>query len=90
MRGQKLKNLVKIFENSPMSFTMQDYNLELRGNKEAKIEGCKKILSLSQECVRVSSKGMYISIFGKNLKIKCLTYDSLLIQGFINKIEFNK
>ena len=90
MRGQKLKNLVKIFENSPMGFAMQNYNLEVRGNKEVKIEGCKKILSLSQECIKISTNEMYISIFGKNLKIKCLTYDSLLIQGFINKIEFNK
>ncbi len=89
MRGQKFKNLVKIFENSPMSFTMQNYNLEVRENKEAKIEGFKKILSLSQECIRISTKNMYISISGRNLKIKCLTYDSLLIQGFINKIEFN-
>lgn len=89
MKNEKIKKIFKMFENSPMSFTLESSNLEIRGNKEVKLEGCKKILFLSQDCIKVSVKGMYVSFYGKNLKIKCLTYDSLLIQGFINKVEFN-
>lgn len=89
MKQKKINKIFNFIYNSPMSFALESSNFEIRGNKEVKVEGCKKILNLSKECIKISAKGMFVSFFGRNLHIKCLTYDSLIIKGFINKIEFN-
>lgn len=64
-------------------------HFEINGNKEAIIEGCKCILQYDENIVRISVKGMSVSFFGRNLMIKCLTEDSLIVQGFITSIEFS-
>ena len=85
----KIKKKIDTLKNSPISFATENSNIEMRGNREVKIEGCKRILHFSDDNIKISTKGMIINFFGKNLTIKCMTLDSLLIQGFINNIEFN-
>jgi len=75
---EKTKKFLNILNNSPLNFANENSNFEIIGNKEVKIEGFRKILA----------KNMYVNFSGRNLNIKCLTQDSLLIIGFINNIEF--
>jgi len=89
MKNFKIKKAINNFKYSSMGFATENSNLEMRGNREAKIEGFKRILNFSDDNIKISTKGMVINFFGKNLTIKCMTLDSLLIQGFINNIEFN-
>ena len=88
MLKEKTKKFLNILNNSPLSFASENSNFEIIGNKEAKIEGCRKILDFSDEYIKISAKNMYVNFSGRNLNIKCLTQDSLLISGFINNIEF--
>ena len=63
-------------------------HFEINSNKEVIIEGCKNILQYDENIVRISVKGMAVSFLGRNLEIKCLTTDSLIVQGFITSVEF--
>ena len=89
MKNFKIKNAINNFRNSSIGFTTENSNIEMRGNREVKIEGLTKILIFSDDNIKVSAKRMIINFLGKSLTIKCMTLDSLLIQGFINNIEFS-
>ena len=76
------------FKISDITNLLEDINIELKGNREAIIEGCKNIAQYDENMIRVNMNKMSISFFGRNLEIKCLNYDSLVIKGFITSIEF--
>ena len=84
----KIKDLFNHLKDSQIGFAIENSNIEIRGNREVKIEGCKRILSFSDDIIKISTRGMLINFHGKNLTIKCMNPDSLLIQGFIINIEF--
>lgn len=89
MAKEKINKFLNLLKSSPIGFATESSNFEIIGNKEVKIEGCKRILKFSKESIKISTAGMSANFLGRNLRIKCLTPDSLLIQGFINNIEFN-
>lgn len=84
----KIKNLFNHLKDSQVGFAIESSNIEIRGNREIRIEGCNRILSFSDDLIKISTKGMLVNFHGKNLTIKCMTSDSLLIQGLIINIEF--
>lgn len=84
----KAKDLIGIKE-SPLFSMLSPVHFEIIGNKEVIIEGCKCILQYDENIVRISVKNMSVSFYGRNLLIKCLTEDSLIVNGFITSIEFS-
>lgn len=70
----------KIMPNMPF--------IELRGNREALIEGCKGILEYDTQVIRVNTGSMVVSFCGRGLNIKCLTVSSLIVEGYITSVEF--
>ncbi len=62
--------------------------IELKGNREALIEGCKGILEYDTQVIRVNAGGLVISFCGRGLNIKCLTVSSLIVEGYITSVEF--
>ncbi len=63
-------------------------NIEIKGNREAIIEGYKSISEYDENMIKINMHKMAISFFGRNMQIKCLNCDSLVIKGFITSIEF--
>ena len=63
-------------------------HMELNGNREAIVEGCGGVLEYDGGVVRVKTGRLVAKFSGRNLVIKCLTADSLVIQGYITAIEF--
>lgn len=63
-------------------------HFEINSNKEVIIEGSKGILQYEENIIRVNMGKMITSFCGKNLSLKCLDSDSLVIIGFITSIEF--
>ncbi len=87
---KKYKNLLS-FENlkdSSAGIMLCPVNLEIKGNREVIVEGCKSISLYDENIVKVKMNKMSISFFGRKLEIKYLTSDSLIIRGFITSIEF--
>ena len=92
----KLKKIGKNFscDIKKMSGYMTDnvlnpVHIEMRSNREFVMEGCEKIEEYDENIVKVAACKMTISLFGKNLEIRCLNPDSLIVSGFICSIEFS-
>ena len=63
-------------------------HMEVSGNHEVVLEGCGGIIEYTDDVVRVKTGKSITKFNGKNLEIKCIQIDSLIIQGFITSIEF--
>lgn len=61
---------------------------QMSGNREVIVEGCKGVLEYDDKVIRINTGKMVTSFQGRGLCIKCLTPDSLVIEGFITSIEF--
>lgn len=87
---KKLKSLwnPETLGGTSLGVMLSPISIEIKGNREAVIEGCKSVLHYDENIVKVSMNKMIVSFFGRNMEIKCLTADSLVIRGFITSIEF--
>ncbi len=63
-------------------------HIELKGNREAVVEGCSGVLEYDTGVVRVRAGKLTVRFSGRGLVIQCLTTDSLVVTGFITGIEF--
>ena len=90
--GEKKKNKKmskKIFEkiNLPLEATADFSHFEMNSNKEVIIEGSKGILQYDENVIKINMGKMVTMFCGRNLSLKCLDVDSLIISGFIISIE---
>lgn len=76
-------------KDSSLGVILNPISIEMKGNREAVIEGCKSISQYDENVIKVNMSKMTISFFGRNMEIKYLTSDSLVIRGFITSIEFD-
>ncbi|OUP11987.1 hypothetical protein B5F35_09500 [Anaeromassilibacillus sp. An200] len=63
-------------------------HIELLGNREAVVEGCQGILEYDDGVVRVRAGRLVVRFTGRGLKIRCMTADSLVVEGFLLGMEF--
>lgn len=63
-------------------------HLELSGNREAVVDGCRGILEYDENIVRINAGKMVLRFTGRGFHIKNLKTDSVMIQGFFTSIEF--
>ena len=52
------------------------------------MEGCQGILEYDDDVVRVRAGKLVVRFTGRNLKIRCMTADSLVVDGFLRGMEF--
>ncbi|MGI5895739.1 MAG: YabP/YqfC family sporulation protein [Oscillospiraceae bacterium] len=62
--------------------------IELLGNSEAVVEGCKGILEYDDNIIRIAIHKMEVKFSGIDLSIKSLNSESIIIEGQISGIEF--
>ena len=62
--------------------------IELSGNREAVLEGCRGVLAYSPELIRVNTAGMIVSFVGRDLDLRCISESALIVAGFITRVEF--
>ncbi len=88
-RGIKSKaRQILDFSSSPIASALGSVHFEMNGNREVIVEGCRGILQYDENIVKISVKKMSVAFFGRNLSIKCMDVDSLVITGFVTSIEF--
>lgn len=83
--GKEQKQKRRLFELPPIGGSPC---IELNGNREAVIEGSKGVLEYADDCVRVNTAAMVISLRGRGLNLRCISDSALIIDGFITGIEF--
>ena len=84
---EKLQSVVSKMQ-MPAGAVPNCTHFEMNSNREVIIEGCKGILQYDENIIRINTGKMETSFLGRNLSIKCLTPDSLVVEGFIKSIEF--
>ena len=85
-KAQCLINSMQI----PQAAVFDTAHFEINGNTEVVIDGSKGILTYDENMIKVNTGKMITTFLGRGLTIKCLTPDSLVVQGFITSIEFVK
>lgn len=63
-------------------------HFEMNGNREVIVDGCRGVLEYDENRIRIHAGKMVTCFQGRCLSIKCLTADSLIVEGFITSIEF--
>lgn len=86
--GKKNFNSIKNSIGIPECALPDFSHFEMNSNKEVIIEGSKGILQYDENIIRVNMGKMITAFYGRNLSLKCLDSDSLVIVGFITSIEF--
>ena len=66
---------------------LSSFNLVNMSNKLVYVEGHKGVISIKEEVISFKVKKGAISIYGKNLIIKRITDNCLVVTGEINNIE---
>lgn len=72
----------------PLSVLSGTSQMEIVGNKEITLDGAQGVLEYTDDCIRVSTGKMAIKISGRNLSLKGLNNETLIITGYILSIEF--
>ena len=72
----------------PGVFGREFSQISLSGNREAVVEGCCGVLEYENALIRLSLGKMMVQFTGRGLQIKCMTGDSVIIEGYILGIEF--
>lgn len=67
---------------------LSSVHIEMRSNRELVLEGCQKIEEYDENIVKIKVPKMWISVFGRDLELRCLNSDSLIVSGFISCVEF--
>ncbi|MGN0663972.1 MAG: YabP/YqfC family sporulation protein [Negativibacillus sp.] len=76
-------------QNQPLSdFLKKEVHLEFNGNREVIIEECSGILEYTEQQVRVNTANFILRFQGKNLQIRTMTHDSIILSGHIDRLEF--
>lgn len=63
-------------------------HIELSGNNEAIVDGCKGVIEYDENIVRLDTGKMTVRFLGSDLSIRSLTDDNAVIEGTITSVEF--
>lgn len=84
---EKTSKLARAFDLPQSAFS--DFSqISLSSNREAVVEGCAGVLEYDSTLIKLSLNRMMVQFTGRNLEIKCMTGESVIVQGFILGIEF--
>jgi len=70
------------------SFVSGMVQIELLSNREAVVEGCRSILSYDDLQIKLAAEKMQIAFYGRELSLKNLNSESVIIEGIIERVEF--
>ena len=62
--------------------------MEMVGNQEIIIDGCKGILEYDDGNIRINANKIVINVSGGGLTLTSMNDESLIIKGRINRIDF--
>ncbi len=62
--------------------------MEFNGNREVIIEGSTGILEYTEEVVRINTQEYVLRFQGRNMQVRAMTSDGIIISGFIQKVDF--
>lgn len=82
----RFKKITTFFEMPKIELNLP--LIELTGNKELAVDGCKGVLEYDENVIRLNLKNYILRITGRDLGLTCLTTESLVVRGTILSVEF--
>ena len=86
--GKRPFLLTKSLEGPATAFLSQA-RVELLGNRQAVVDGCKGIIEYSDSCIRLSTPRLILKFTGTGLEIRALTDSSAIVEGTILSLEYS-
>ncbi|HBN83124.1 MAG TPA: sporulation protein YqfC [Clostridiales bacterium] len=87
-RGKMKEKFVNALE-LPRELVLNVPKITVTGKDKILIESYKSLVSYETECVKLSTSVGTLSLFGKDLTIKEITSEDIIVQGKVGKLEFN-
>lgn len=72
----------------PQGIVPGNAHIELMGNREAVVEGCKSVLEYDETQICLNTGSGIVRFAGSDLSIRALNGEEASIEGFIATIEF--
>lgn len=63
--------------------------VELLGNRQAVVDGCRGIIEYSDSCIRLSAQGLILRFTGTGLEIRAFTENEAIVSGTILGLEYS-
>ena len=82
------RGLLKSLGGPLLQNAVEGARMEFKGNREVVLEDCRGILEYDTDVVRVRAGKLIVRFTGRGLTIKCMTADSMVVEGFITGMEF--
>lgn len=73
----------------PEGTLYRSLRLELSGNKQAIVEGCRRILQYDEDCIRLDTVGGAVCFEGEALCVNCLSGGSAVVTGRFITVGFD-
>jgi len=72
----------------PRTAVTGDAHIELMGNREALVDGCKGVLQYDEGCIRLNTGRTVVCFSGSDLSITALQMEQAVITGTILAVSF--
>lgn len=82
------KTLVSTLLQLPPTSVSGMSQIDIMSNREAIIEGCRGVLEYNEDYIRLNLGNMSVRFCGRALQLRSLSEESVIIEGFIQSIEF--
>jgi len=81
---------LKAIKGNGKRFVNMDSQIQITGNREVLVDGCRKILEYNDIFVRVSTWEMTVNIWGSGLQVSDFGSGAIYISGKIQSVELEK
>ncbi|MEG0770935.1 MAG: YabP/YqfC family sporulation protein [Clostridia bacterium] len=88
MKENNLEKIAKVLDLPSELFT-KGAKIEINGNTEMILDGCKGILNYDDTNLKISTGNGTIDIIGSELYVKSFLDQNMLISGYIKALELN-
>lgn len=87
--GAKKPFLLTKSLDEPATAFLAQARVELLGNRQAMVDGCRSIIEYSDTCIRLSTPRLILKFTGTELEIRALTDSSAIVEGTILSLEYS-
>lgn len=69
---------------------IESFFAEIEGNRRVVLSGCRGISAYTEECVALRAPFGFVTLYGQNLTMGCMTAEGATVTGKIQRIELSE
>ncbi len=87
-KGSKAAEYIGRALEMPPGTMSKTCNLQMSGNREVLVDGCRGLIEYSEEVIRINIGNGIVKFVGRGLEIRSLSDTTAVVAGFILAVEF--